>query len=35
MNINHLRDFIVLTKHNNYIEAAEELYISQSALSKH
>ncbi|MBO0410625.1 LysR family transcriptional regulator [Enterococcus hulanensis] len=35
MNINYLRDFVILTKHNNYLEAAEELFISQSTLSKH
>lgn len=35
MRISHLRDFIILAKHNNFLEAADELYISQSTLSKH
>lgn len=35
MNINYLKDFVILSKHNNYLEASEELFISQSTLSKH
>ena len=35
MNINYLKDFVILAKHNNYLEAAEELFIAQSTLSKH
>ena len=27
MNINYLKDFVILAKHNNYLEAAEELFI--------
>lgn len=35
MNLQYLKEFIRLAKHNNFLEAAEELYISQSTLSKH
>ncbi|MGV3126453.1 LysR family transcriptional regulator [Streptococcus orisratti] len=35
MNIHHLREFITLAEVQNYLEAAEELFISQSTLSKH
>lgn len=35
MDIAHLKDFIILAAHNNFLEASEELYISQSTLSKH
>ena len=35
MNINHLHEFVVLVESENYIDAAEKLYISQSTLTKH
>lgn len=35
MNINYLKEFVILAKRNNYLEASEELFISQSTLSKH
>lgn len=35
MEINYLRDFVVLAQTTNYMEAADILYISQSTLSKH
>lgn len=35
MEITHLKEFIVLTETLSYVEAAEELYISQPVLSKH
>lgn len=35
MHINYLKDFIILAKHTNFLGAADELYISQSTLSKH
>lgn len=35
MNINYLKDFVILSRYNNYLEASEELFISQSTLSKH
>lgn len=35
MELSHLKEFIVLAKIENYLEAAENLYISQSSLSKH
>ena len=35
MEIQYIREFVALTKCGNYMTAAEELYISQSSLSKH
>ena len=35
MELNHIREFIALSKTENYLEAAENLFISQSSLSKH
>ena len=35
MEIQHLKEFIQLAKLENYMEAAEQLFISQSTLSKH
>ena len=35
MDINHLRDFVILAQTGNFMEAAEQLYSSQSTLSKH
>lgn len=35
MEINHLREFILLTEIGNFLETAEQLFISQSALSRH
>jgi DNA-binding transcriptional LysR family regulator len=35
MEINHLREFVVLAETGNFLEAADLLYISQSSLSKH
>jgi LysR family transcriptional regulator, transcription activator of glutamate synthase operon len=35
MDINHLREFVVLAQTGNFMEAADLLYISQSTLSKH
>ena len=35
MELNHVKEFIALTKAENYLEAAENLFISQSSLSKH
>jgi LysR family transcriptional regulator, transcription activator of glutamate synthase operon len=35
MDINYFREFVVLAKTGNFMEAAEQLYISQSTLSKH
>lgn len=35
MKIEYLRELIVLAKHKNYTRAAEELYLTQPALSKH
>ena len=35
MELNHLKEFVVLAKIENYMEAAENLFISQSTLSKH
>ncbi|RCW16634.1 LysR family transcriptional regulator [Streptococcus gallolyticus] len=35
MELNHVKEFIALTKTENYLEAAENLFISQSSLSKH
>lgn len=35
MEIEYIREFIVLAKLENYIAASEELYISQPSLSKH
>jgi DNA-binding transcriptional LysR family regulator len=35
MEINYLRDFVVLAETGNFLEAADILYISQSSLSKH
>lgn len=35
MDSNHLREFIMLAEKKNYAVAAEQLFISQSALSRH
>jgi LysR family transcriptional activator of glutamate synthase operon len=35
MEIEHLKEFVVLAEVGNYLEAAERLFISQSSLSKH
>jgi LysR family transcriptional regulator, transcription activator of glutamate synthase operon len=35
MEINHLREFVVLAQTGNFMEAADILYSSQSSLSKH
>jgi LysR family transcriptional regulator, transcription activator of glutamate synthase operon len=35
MDINHLKEFVVLAQTGNFMEAAEILYSSQSTLSKH
>jgi LysR family transcriptional regulator, transcription activator of glutamate synthase operon len=35
MEINHLKEFVVLAQTGNFLEAADLLYISQSTLSKH
>ena len=35
MEINYLREFVVLAQTRNFIEAADQLYSSQSTLSKH
>jgi LysR family transcriptional activator of glutamate synthase operon len=35
MEINYLREFVVLAQTGNFLEAADMLYSSQSALSKH
>lgn len=35
MEIQHIREFVTLAKCGNYLTAAEEVFISQSSLSKH
>lgn len=35
MEIQYIREFVALAKYGNYLTAAEELFISQSSLSKH
>lgn len=35
MRIEYLKDFVILAKHANFLTASDELYISQSSLSKH
>lgn len=35
MDINYFREFVVLSENGNYMEAADKLFISQSALSRH
>jgi LysR family transcriptional activator of glutamate synthase operon len=35
MDIQYIREFVCLAKFRNYMNAAEELFISQSSLSKH
>lgn len=35
MELEYLRDFVVLSKTNNYLEAADELFIAQSSLTRH
>lgn len=35
MDINYLQEFVTLATQKNYLEAAADLYISQSVLSKH
>ena len=35
MDINHVREFIVLAQTGNFMEAAEILFSTQSTLSKH
>lgn len=35
MNIGYIREFVILVKEGNFLNAAESLFISQSSLSKH
>lgn len=35
MELSYLKEFIVLSETGNYLEAADQLYISQSSLSRH
>lgn len=35
MDIDYLREFVVLSETGNFLEAADQLFISQSALSRH
>lgn len=35
MQLQYIREFVVLAKYGNYLAASEELFISQSSLSKH
>ena len=35
MEIEYIKEFVVLAETENYLEAAESLFISQSTLSKH
>lgn len=35
MKLNHMREFLVLADNKNYTATAEQLYIAQSALSRH
>jgi len=35
MEINYLKEFVILSQTGNFLEAADVLYSSQSALSKH
>lgn len=35
MEINYIKEFVVLAETENYLEASESLFISQSSLSKH
>ena len=35
MELEHLNEFLVLAERKSYAQSAEELFISQSALSKH
>lgn len=35
MDVSYIREFVVLAEYSNFMAAAEELYISQSSLSKH
>lgn len=35
MELNYIKEFVVLAETENYLEAAESLFISQSSLSKH
>ena len=35
MEIKHLKEFVTLAEAGNFLDAAEQLYISQSSLSKH
>ena len=35
LNVRYLEEFVTLTEKNNFLEAAECLFISQSCLSKH
>lgn len=35
MDIQYIREFVALAKYGNYLVASEELFISQSSLSKH
>ena len=34
MEINYLREFVVLAETENFLEASDSLFISQSSLSK-
>ena len=35
MEVQYVREFLTLVKYGNYLAAADELFISQSTLSKH
>ena len=35
MEIDYIREFVVLTETENFLEAAERLFISQSSLTRH
>ena len=35
MDIKHLAEFVALAETGNYLETADNLFISQSTLSKH
>ena len=35
MEINYLKEFVILARTGNYLEAADSLYMGQSSLSRH
>ena len=35
MKINHIREFLLLVSNRNFSKTAEQLYMAQSALSRH